>query len=440
MMDVIGSRGRNWPINDGKDQIRLIRSNAAAIEGLTSKLEGTAISGQHRTATRDPHASLNLFAPREEQQRPESGFSSPPAVVPRASARPPTRDLNELFGSDESQAPSLAAVANKSNGNRPASPTKSFADYAPKAGAGKNYQPSRIFSNDENDPPGAGGSPGKQPGRRMPHPSKYNHFDFADGHDEPQATPKAADPSRPKSKHASQWDFADFTTPAKVAPRPRHQNDVRHFALGDDSADAPDNTPAPRAAVAQPRRDAETHFEFRDDGESGQPRKAGPGLGHTGHARGLSSDLFEERSSAAGSNSRPDTATSLKDRQKDFDPHFAMADDSPAAGGLGERTQSQLNRGGNAAYVQDPRPKANAARSMNAQWDSTEGSPLAAGKAGKENMGIKTGGDGMGARKGKGRGWGIGDESAGEEDIDTRATIGGRRKGGGSTKSDGWNF
>ena len=492
MVEVIGSRARNWPIKDGKDQIRLIKSNGTALDTHAGQAQGNSAGSRPQTASRDQHASLNLFAPREERQ--ETDYGSSPPVAPRASARPPPRDYNDLFvGNDENAAPSLAAVAN----DRPASPTKGSAIAKGGAGAGKNYQRSRLFDNDENDPSGAPdpfsrGSPEKM---RAPHPTKYNHFEFHDGHDEPQPTPKAAAAPRPKSKHASNWDFEDFTTPAKVAQRTR-PHDVRHFELGDEPGrDAPDNTPAPRAAIHQPRRDAETHFEFRDDGEQKNPRRAGPGKGQGiagGRAQLYANNLFNEqedehRSAPTGGKARADAAMSQKDRKKDFDPHFEMADkSSPAAhgaagnkplghrkdmnaqweatdaspargagaGGLGERSQSHINRNAGAgAGTTNNDNRAKAVKMMDAQWEATDNSPVtgAGGKGGKgarrdkENLGIKTGGDGMGGTKGKNRGWGIGDDSANEEDQDAPVgrtmQVGKSKAGQGTMKTDGfWDF
>ena len=162
------------------------------MDGLADTLDTTSVASSRPgtgNAMRDPHASLSLFAPREEENH-ESEFGASPSVAPRSSARPPPRDYNELF--NDSDAPSLAAVAN----DRPSSPAKNGT--AHKGGAGKNYQPSRLFDNDETDPP-VPGSPSKSPEkRRMPHPTKYNHFEFADGHDDASATPQGGPPRPPR--------------------------------------------------------------------------------------------------------------------------------------------------------------------------------------------------------------------------------------------------
>lgn len=62
---------------------------------------------------------------------------------------------------------------------------------------------------------------------------KYNHFEFGSSDDE-QATPKVREAARPtNSKHMSQWDFEDFVTPEKIAPKVLGQA-VRHFGWSDD--------------------------------------------------------------------------------------------------------------------------------------------------------------------------------------------------------------
>ena len=246
-------------------------------------------------------------------------------------------------------------------------------------------------------------------------------------------------------------------------------HDVRHFAVGDDAGSpAPDNTPAPRAPVAQPRRDAQTHFELRDDGERSGPRRAGPPRGQGAAAARAHNERHDENTEPGRT-----TAAGLAHRHKNLDPqfemadvpaaagtppgqgqgkghargasrhdlapHFQMTDESPAGagagGGLGERSQSRMNRG-----LGDNRSPA--AKAMGAQWAATDASPVGgggAGRKGKENMGIKTDGDGMGGKKGQARGWAFGDEE--EVAPEKRTMIGGRRTGQGSQKTEGiWDF
>ena len=437
---MIGSRGRNWPIHDGKDQARLISSSIADQAESTKKALGGMTIGDKQTNKRnptpDPHRSLSLFSPREEDEEERPSYASPAAA--RGSAKPPPRDYGDLFVGNDSDASPDARQRN-------ASPKKSDA-IAPKGGAGRNYQPSRLFNTDEVE--ATNGSPEKL---YKSNPKKYDHFEFADGHDD---EPIAQQPkkSHSKTKHQSQWDFEDFATPAKADPKIRGQ-DVRHWGNEDDVvADSPIKKPS----VPKPRRDARPQFEFQDDGVSSSSRPAGHprgqgtantsaslyqnnlyGEGSGGksperRARGLSNldhrhKDFDPHFDMAGapptengdaSNKPLANVTNLNDRRKDFDPHFQMTDESP---GLGVKSASEINR-------PIPESRNKAIRGMEAQWEATDASPAkkkenrspvrgTGASKGKENMGIKTGGDGMGGRKGTTRGWGFGDDSGNEEPV-----------------------
>ncbi|SLM40678.1 hypothetical protein LPUS_11517 [Lasallia pustulata] len=438
LVDVIGSRAKNWPIRDGKDQARLISSSAAAVAGANGATTSSSkdatrdpneviitskATSPRKHITGDPHASLSLFGPREIQE----SVHKQPAVAPRASAKPPPRDYHDLFVGNDSDVSAASTPASKP---RAASPHKGNhpAPVAAKGGAGKNFQPSRLFET-ENEVPG---SPQLSPDKYIkPHPEKFNHFDFADGSDEPNPQPSAL-PSRPKSKHGSQWNFEDFITPEKIAQKVRSQ-DVRHFGWGDDAE--LDNSAAKNPKVDKPRPDAQTHFDFHDAGTPAADKRPGGHPRGQGQNNGLSlyqNNVYDEEGSTSPEKkgSQPlSTVTNLKDRRKDFAPHFSLADDSPAA---------QSNDENKPAFAEKTHAKA--VQTMTASWDSYDQSPDPAarnGKAGplangtnsnnhggrKENYsiitggggkiepGIKTGGDGMGGKKGIGRSWGFGDES-----------------------------
>ncbi|KAL8909982.1 MAG: hypothetical protein Q9171_004715 [Xanthocarpia ochracea] len=448
-IEVIGSRGKNWPIRDGKDHVKLITSSAAAASSpATSRplmsngsrdpnevVITTKPTEPKKNPTRDPHASLSLFAGRDEDFE---ASQKPTIAAPRGSARPPPRNYDELFGdnhqdaSREQQKPTSPKkgarpgskdqsakppprdyhdlfVGEESNASpRPASPQKENAPLA-KAGAGKNFQPNRLFEDIAEQPatPGAQ-SPEKA---RKPHPTKFNHFDFSD---EPAA--KNAEqplPSRPKSKHQSKWDFEDFSTPEKLPQKIRSQ-DVRHFGWGDDETNV--NSPPKNPNVPQARPDSKSHFDFLDDATPpGGRRAAGLPRGHAGdRGAGLyKNDLFADdmNRSPEKKGAHPlSTVTNLKDRRKDFDPHFELKDESP--GGASRQSSKPI-----------PDAKAKVVKDMNAQWDATNQDPEPQPKktqsrpaSGKENQGIKTGGDGMGGRRDAVRSWGFGDDSDGHEE------------------------
>ena len=394
-----------------------------------------------RNVARDPHTSLSLFAPPNEDYE---SSQKPAVVAPRAGAKLQQRDYHELFAGNESDAsPNTRSKikspkkenkgiglgskdqsakpaprdyhdlfggdepdASAASEARPASPQKENASVAPKGGAGKNFQPSRLFDAEDGQPTTPGmPSPEKM---RKAHPTKYNHFDFSDEPGEQKAVPAGL-----KTKHQSQWDFADFTTPNKISQKIRSQ-DVRHFALGDENANM--ESPVKKPFVHQPRPDAKTNFEFLDDGASTAERRP---PGHPrGHVADRGAGLYQNNIFTEDRSTSPEkkashplsTVTNLKDRRKDFDSHFSITDNSPAA-------KDQDNK-------PIPEARAKVVKMMEAQWEAADESPgqesKTQGKAtarGKENTGIKSAGDGMGSRKGTGRQWGIGDLSDEEETV-----------------------
>lgn len=276
-----------------------------------------------------------------------------------------------------------------------------------------------------------------------PNPQKYKHFEFGQNDDgkgsEQEQQPL---PSRPRSsKHQSQWDFEDYTAPNKMPPKKRDR-DQRQFGWSDDEPNM--DSPA-KPGPPKPRPDANPQFDFMDDGSPkgpGRPpgRHRGPGGDGKGGAGLYKNAIFGDEDDATESKGRPlSTVTNLKDRRKDFEPHFGMTDEaSPRHNGPSK---------------QFPGHKTAAIQTMSANWSATDASPApahadgtssnspfgsiaATGKenvgiksagdgmggrkgsaatAGPKNVGIKSGGDGMGGKKGNGRSWGFGDDSDGED-------------------------
>ncbi|KAI9819563.1 MAG: hypothetical protein M1827_007013 [Pycnora praestabilis] len=388
LVDVIGSRARNWPIRDGKDQARLIASSASSFARTAT---GRAVSPHKITATsardpneivitsrghsdstgskngvRDPRASSDLFAPQETHRE----LSHPPGIAPRDSAKPPPRDWQELFAGDD---PSPTTTGRSAAGGK-----KSVENpIAPKGGSGKNFQPSRLFDNDTPQSDNAG-TPQQSPERfRKPHPTKYDHFAFDDGSEEPQQPQPKAAPLRPiTSKHASQWDFEDFVTPENVPTKPRGHN-VRHFGFGEEDGNSGES-PVKHPNVVQPRPDTAPHFEMQDDGT------------HKG----------QQQNQPLGN------VTNINDHRKDVDSQLDVNDKSPA-------TRDK----------KDTKPAAEdrkqAVKMMDSNWDTYDQSPDQGRKEnmprGSKNTGIKTAGNGMGGKKGSSRVWGFGDDNDGEE-------------------------
>ena len=428
-----------------------------AVDDVAKKMDPTAPKRLH--PTNDPHTTLSLFTPREEVES-ESRESS---VAPRGSRRPATRDWDELFPGGQPEGSPI----------RSASPSKGDQNNY-KFGAGKNFAPSRVFDTGFPES-GESGSPTKGKNPVRPHPTKYDHFEFHDGHNDPAPTPSQP---RPKTKHSSQWDFSDFTTPAKVKQR-QHAQSNPQFQIGES-----DESPAPRKITGpKPRRDADHSFELQDDGQQpadNRPRRPrGPGTNSVSHSM-YTDHTFNDNNhySATDKNEvyKDIKNVSQKDRRKDFAPHFAMQDDAnaePTGGrgqeikstttntslkdrnkdfaaqwditdaepGLGERSAADMNR-----HVNTNRQQA--VKTMEANWGPSEPSPVnkkthkpnlsedwgpLGSSNGKENVGINIGGDGMGGRKDSSRSWMTG----GDDDTPKPKPA---RRGAGPVRSELWDY
>ncbi|UZP32921.1 hypothetical protein NXS19_000737 [Fusarium pseudograminearum] len=355
-VEVIGKSGRNWPIIDSREQIAFIqsciRTAGTAAPAAPSHNETVARDRTNsKNALRDPHAN-RLFGSRDEFEDAEPAT----VVSPYAGTRPRQRSFTEILG-DEPTSPSA--------GRRAMSPSK--------GGQGKNFQPSRIFDGQEDverEPVELQQHTKKR--YIKPHPKKYSHFDFADGTD-PQDSPQKGQhfDDLPKTKRDSQWSFEDFTTPQKVKPsKTMRTQDIRHW---DTDKDATEDTRVYQ--VAKPRRDGDPHFELPDD---------------------------------VGKNELPlGNITNVKDRGKDFDHHFEIADNSPA------HPQQHTNEGHKKAI-----------QMMDRHWDTYDKSPASQ----KENRPtentashkINIAGDGMGGRKGTNRDWLYGETDDVAQPIPTR--------------------
>lgn len=393
-VEAIGKSGRNWPIRDSQEQIAFLRgcikSSGTSAPTAASHNETVARNrGSSNNAFRDPHASLTLFGPRDEIE----AHDLPTVVSPYGGNGPRQRSFTEILG-DEPDSPSAA--------RQRMSPSK--------AGQGKNFQPMRIFDGSEHA--GEPEKPKSNANRSIrPNPKKFSHFDFADGTD-PQDAPQAgkSGDERPKSKHDSQWSFDDFTTPQKVKPsRTMRTQDVRHW---DTDKDAVNETPEEHHV--KPRRDVEAHFELQDDGEKvPQPKRPNakpPGYNHN-EGLGLYKNQLFDKDDSVSHDRALGNITNIKDRNKDFDHHFDITDDSPAP--------AQRNQ-------QVPEARMKAVKMMDANWSSYDKSPTSQ----KENKpdqagapddnGIYIAGDGMGGRKGTNRDWLYGESDEAAQAIPSR--------------------
>lgn len=224
-VDVIGARSRNWPIREGPEQAKLIKTSAQFEhpDSAPSSRPSTASRGADEVsirsrgstanATNDPHASLSLFKPREidEEELPSTHQTAPRAL----SAKPPPREYSELFVNGDA-----------------GSPSPQNQRFPVKGGANKQLQANRLFDETEEEKTAAA-TPHKA---TKTNPKKYNHFEFGDGEDD--KTPRGRDASRKegprdKSKSQANWNFEDFVTPEKINPKTQPQA-VRNFSWEDD--------------------------------------------------------------------------------------------------------------------------------------------------------------------------------------------------------------
>lgn len=279
-VQVIGLRGRAWPIRDGKDQTRVIKSAISAVgessapapSQPSSKEDNNSgpanVTSPGRRVVKDPYAAESLTdilsPPPEQKQQPR-----------RPRTQRPERDLSELFVGDE------------------------------------------------------GDSPEQSPSRRpfKFNPARYSHFEIGGDNSAREVKPA---PSRPSHRHQAQWDFVDFVTPEKPK-RPLRKHEIRHFGWSDDE---PEPTPPPKPRVVHPRRDAESHIVLADPSEEDRPARR---LIGSFQNRGLSlyrNPLFPDDDSPApaGDENKAPSTTKNPPRMKDLDPHWSLSNLTPQKG------------------------------------------------------------------------------------------------------------
>lgn len=394
-LDIIGKSGRNWPIKDSREQIKLIESCLKASGVTSASTKGhkeilTTARGSSTNVLRDPHATLHIQASREEVE----SAKNEQVVSPYGGNRPHQRSFMDVLG-DEAEGSDSANLSRQRN----MSPAK--------AGSNKHFQPMRIFDGqdehveDEDTPKERNASQFLRP-----NPKKYNHFDLADGTD-PQDAPIAgvSFKDKPKSRHDSQWSFEDVVTPSKPRPsKSTRSQDVRHWDT--DNATYAGETPI---QGGKGRRDANTQFELQDDGErvahADKPGARGRGTVQNEQLGLYKNKLFDENEDGAEPERALGNITNLGHRGKDFDPHFRMADESPS----------------NQAHTQK-------------QKENTRlGKP-------QDDAGIHIAGDGMGGKKGTNRDWLYGGEGEQELPKPTTARRAAHPNSQSSKQSSLWDF
>lgn len=392
-VEAIGKTGRNWPIRDGNAQTKLVASSVAAIGREASARDSRSSNGSrgfdepmtHRAKSsqsrgRDAH---DLFTHPDEERQPSEG----PSVATRNSVKPPVRQLDELVGEPS-----------ESRGIRSPSPSKQEGTVL-KAGAGKNFNPSRLFDPNEPD------DRSQSPERRKAMPNKYNHFEFANSEDGDSRPPSG----KTKNQMTTHWDFDDFTTPEKVQPKPQREQE-RHIGFGIDevrpnhptstpfkspvqslihSQDDP-KSPPKRPIVHAARPDVESHFNMSD--------KSSPVPSQRPSSKGGRPGVFSNHVTQGASDPEPlanITSTTNIDnsrRREDSEPHWSMSTPVPekkiyktAGNGMGGRKENSLH------------------------WS------LGGDNDEPEQKIYKTSGNGMGGRSSTARSWAIGDDFDAED-------------------------
>ncbi|EME49073.1 hypothetical protein DOTSEDRAFT_67951 [Dothistroma septosporum NZE10] len=393
-VEAIGKTGRNWPIREGKALVDAVTASIKSGGGQTAHRNGkppashkpneVVISGHQKrgsvSVTRDPHASLTLFAERDPNE--DGRTYSGPKYDKVKSAKPGPRDYGELFASEETAAATGSTA-------RSQSPHKNDGTVL-KAGAGKHFKGNRLFEEDEHP------TPPRSPERKKTYDQKYEHFAFGNGEDVPKENRPA---SKAKGNQNATFSFEDFSTPPKHVEKKKPDYE-RHWGAGVDEDDP--SSPPKRPIVHAARKDAAPHFELVDD--SPMPvgkiyKTAGDGMGSRKGGKGWW-DIDSDREADESASRKKATTTNVNNARRgdDFGSHHAIADSSPTV-----------------VKAQKTKPSTRPDQKSNWSHGESEGKKI-----------YKTAGDGMGSRSG-GRAWGIGDDSDPEVDADVRPSARSRR-------------
>ncbi|TQS36602.1 hypothetical protein Golomagni_02939 [Golovinomyces magnicellulatus] len=277
------------------------------------------------------------------------------------------------------------------------------------------------------------------PSEKGHNPTRFKHFEFANGapNDGCDSTRMSIKKNRPENH----WDFKDFVTPQKNIPsRVMRSNDVRHWGNDDDGRM---NTTERIKKFDKPRRDVQIHFTLQDapSDTDGQASSFNHSRGHVHkNSQSLYRDLFDEQDGVLTEAQKPilPHLSNVKDRRKDFEPHFTMSDKSPGTTpteGVSEDGAREANKTESSSYFSDnlTRKKENPPDPNSRRNNRHE-----------VHKGIRTDGDGMGGKKGTVRLWGFGDESDGEEEGGINKPVKyrtGKQAGKGEASGgDFWNF
>jgi hypothetical protein len=370
-VEVIGARGRQWPVRDGKDQTRLLRA-AETARATPSQLASPQTTLPHRSSSpgkrriRDPYAAeslTQLISPSKETAEIESRAAEA-AHRPASSGKRYTKDpygagsLNEIL-SPTKQAPAHVAPFAPSSG-RPA--TRNFSD---------------IFVKDDDVPD----SPSK-PQRRAPRTieeedrpatgpvdedrsfyktlaGKFSHFEVGADNSDREVKQESR---HGQHYHKAHWEFGDFNTPDKTTRStrgPRGEEEVPHFGFGDEQNDG---SPPPKLNVSKHRRDVDHHFEVNDEkDDDGRIIGSFQGRGQRLYENRLFDDAGQPKLSDREQKDEPlSTTGNAANRKKNFVSQFELVDDSPVP--TKENTQPMQKHD-------------KAVKMMESQWDNYDESP-----------------------------------------------------------------
>jgi hypothetical protein len=435
-IDVIGARSRNWPIREGSEQAKLIKSSAqlAQPDSAPSSRPSTAARGADEVSIRsrgstnnamnDPHASLSLF---ERRQIEEDELPSAHPTAPRVqSAKPPPREYSELFVNGDSGSPSPA------NQRIPV-----------KGGANTKSTVNRLFEETDEERMAA-----TTPSRgTKTNPNKYDHFTFGDGGDED--TPRGRGDARKEgprgtSKSQASWGFEDFVTPEKTNPK-HNPGTARNFSWEDDEVSANsgsnedcadtlqvEESPVRVERIHKARPGTGHQFEFEDEGTPAARKAQAPTKGGVSNkGQGLYHDHVtgnDDSEGMAHGDNRPlsDITKPVhnKNRSKDFAPHWEMNDNTPVASKSSSSNENrkpgaphQATKSNFGFYDESPQPAGgykiniagngmgNRAGTQFSLFDDEPAPPAADDRSIGNHKGIKATGDGMGGRKGAEKGF-----------------------------------
>ncbi|KAJ5153817.1 Nucleic acid-binding OB-fold [Penicillium coprophilum] len=205
-VEVIGARGRQWPIRDGKDQVRLLKNAETArvapsqpsSQNVETKLPDRSSSPGKRRF-KDPYSAnslTELLSPNKEVTEDESR-----AITPKNAAA-------KRYTQDPYGAGSLTELLSPS----------------------KRLPPLDIFVKNDGPPDLSKNGPVDEDRHFYKSaPGKYNHFEIGGDNTERETKAEVKQAKTPQLTH---WEFDDFETPVKNSRTARGE-EVRHFGFGD---------------------------------------------------------------------------------------------------------------------------------------------------------------------------------------------------------------